>query len=543
MTRANRLLLVALTVATDVFAAGSARGQACTPMTFAVADSLAAVQVSRIDIVTTAPDKMPGPAGALESIHFRTSEETIRRQLAIHEGDSFDPVRAVESVHRLRRLPYLVDAQLELSECTDTLTNSRSVRLRFVTRDAWSTRPTISIRSSASAIVGLEERNLMGTGRSAKVYLRSDAGRTGVGLAYSDPWLFNSSLAGTASRNVFRDGSDWRARLTTRQRSIFDRWNADLSFARSAQIGLDSPDTLRRFAGRLTVSHLWHASATAATSLITGVETERSMLDVMSGAEIAGPRMVNRNFVGLDLGVSQHSALYQVVNWYLPGGSATDFPVGFETEAILGVGRDLASSLATAHVNLWGGRIWVPRPDLFATTDVWLSGYVDRVEWRAGTRRAAVSIFKEAPRGLWTARVAGEQLIDPDPDVRALATLDPTMPALPKGSRLAETAVSASLERAAHLFRFTRGYVIDGAMFGAVSSRWDPAASVPDRVSLGVLGVGLRLTPTHLGRAALRFDVGYPVSAPPEVRRRVFVGLSLVPWIEAGRSRQSPFAQ
>lgn len=541
MTRANRLILVGLTIVAAVFAAVPARGQACTPIPLAAMDSLALVRVSGIDVVTTAPDKMRGPAGALESIHFRTAEETIRRQLAIHVGDSFDPVRAVESIHRLRRLPYLVDAQLELSDCTDTLTSSRTVRLRFVTRDAWSTTPTINIRSSASALVGLEERNLFGTGRSAKVYLRSDAGRTGVGVAYSDPWLFNSSLAGTASRNVFRDGSDWRARLGTRQRSVFDPWNADLSFARSAQIGLASPDTLRRFAGSFTVSHLWHASATAATSLITGAETERSMLAVMSAAELAGPRTVNRKFVGVDVGVSHRSALYQVVNWYLPGDSPTDFPVGFEGEGIVGVGRDLASSLATAHVNLWGGRIWVPRPDLFATTDVWLSGYVDRVEWRGGSRRTAFSIFKEAPGGLWTARVAGEQLIDPDPDVRALATLDPTVPALPKGSRLAESAVSVSLERADHLFRLTRGYMIDGAIFGAASSRWDPAASDPGRVSLGVLGAGLRLTPTHLGRASLRFDVGYPVFAPPEVRRRVFLGLSLVPWIEAGRSRQSPF--
>jgi hypothetical protein len=213
-------------------------------------------------------------------------------------------------------------------------------------------------------------------------------------------------------------------------------------------------------------------------------------------------------------------------------------PVGFEGEAVAGFGKDFVTNTPAMHVDLWGGRIWMPRRDYFATADVWASGYVNRGAWNGGTTRAALSLFKEAPHGMWTARLAGEQLTDPDPDVRALATIDPTVRALPSGSRFAESAVAISLERSMHLFGAKRGYVVDGAFFVAGSSRWDPTSTTAARVSLGVLGTGLRLRPTRLGSASIRFDVGYPVLAPSSVQRRLFFGVTLSPWIEAGRARQ-----
>ena len=515
----------------------SAEAQSCDAVPLSGIGSLAGERIASVEVSTLAPDRMPGAAGALSVLHVRSGKEMIARQLLFRAGEPFDTLRALESIRRLRRQPYLADASVDLNECVDSANVSRTLHIKVVTRDSWSTQPTIKVRSSSTATVGLEERNILGTGRSMKAYVGSDAGRIGLGVAYTDPWLFDSPLSATLSRNVFRDGRDWRATLATRPHSVFDRWNAELSLARSRRISLVAPDSLQRSAASLIVNRLWRSSTTSATSVIAGVEGEKTQMSVSNDMPLVGPPSVNRSFVGFDLGLTRHSALYQVVDWYLPGSAATDLPLGFEGEGVIGLGRDFAAHTPAVHVDTWGGRIWMPRHNLFATTDLWVNGFVHNRNWSAGSTRAAFSLFKQAPRGMWMLRLAGEQLTDPDPDVRALATIDPTLRALPQRSRLAESALAASLERSAHLVPLTRGYVIDGALFGALSSRWDPAASKSDRVSLGVVGAGFRLTPTRLGRASVRFDVGYPVIASPGVARRLFFGVTLSPWIEAGRSR------
>lgn len=524
-------------LAVSVLLARPARAQTCNPIPLTNMGAHSGERISSIAIVASPPDRMPGPAGALGALHVRTGKETIRRQLLLRVGEPLDTLRALESVHRLRRQPYLAEASLELEECSDTSGASGTLTVRVKTRDSWSTRPTVKIRSSSIATVGLEERNVLGTGRSIKTYLRSDAGRTGVGVAYTDPWVFNSAYSATLSRNFYRDGQDWRIALGTRQRSIFDEWNSELSVSRSQRMSLSAPDSLRRSAASVMFSRLWRASPTSATSVLAGVEAERTQLSVSSNAAIVGPPSVNRRFVGVDLGIARRSALYQVVDWYLPGRALTDLPLGFEGEGVVGIGRDLVARSRALHLDLWGGRIWMPRRDLFAVGDIWVSGFVNRGAWSAGSRRGTLSLFKEAARGMWTARLAGEQLTDPDPDVRALANIDPTVRALSPRSRLAESALSASLERSVHLFGLTRGYMVDGALFGALSSRRDPAAMTNGRVSLAVIGAGFRLAPTRLGRASVRLDVGVPVAASSGISRRLFIGFTLSPWIEAGRSR------
>jgi hypothetical protein len=538
MTTSHTSILAALGFASLL--AHPAYGQECTAIPFSQLGSLHGHAISALTVTTSSPDKLPGATGALGALHVRTSEGTIRRQFLLREGEAFDTLRAIESIHRLKRQSYLADASLELDECVAAPGETPTVALHLTTRDSWSTRPSIKVRSSSAATIGLEERNVLGTGRSIKTYVGSDAGRTGVGIAYSDPWIFNSPLSATLSRNVFRDGHDWRASLGTRERSVFDRWNADISLLRSERVSPATLDSLRRVSGSFVVARRLFASRTGATSLLAGFEGEKTELSVSRAASTVGPSAVRRTFAGLDLGLAHHSALYQTVDWYLPNESPADLPLGFEAEGVVGFGRDFAANRRAVHVDFWGGRMWMPTPALLVISDVWVSGYARKGGWDAGSNRGALSLFKRAPRGMWTMRIAGEQLTDPDPDVRALATVDLTSRALPKRSRLAESAVAASLERSAHLFGLTRGYVLDGALFGAVSSRWDPAAMNAGRISIAALGVGLRLAPTRLGSASIRFDVGYPIASSGGVApRRPFFGITLSPWIEAGRSRGS----
>lgn len=378
----------------------------------------------------------------------------------------------------------------------------------------------------------------MGTGRTVRAYVRSDAGRTGIGLSYVDPWLFGSPLAGALSRNVFRDGRDWRLGIGLRQRSVFDNWRGDLTLFDSRRSSLTGSDTVHRSAQVLTLTHLVSSSPAGALSLLSGFERERTHLSVSSDVPVIGPRRVNRDFAGVDLGVARYSARYETIDWYLPGARAADLPVGLEGEALVGFGRDFVSQTPMMHADLWAGRFWFPRRDMLATSDVWMSGYRNHDGWSGASERAAVSIYKQAADGMWIARVGAEQLTDPDPDVRTLASIDPTVPAIPFTRRLAESAVAISLERSAHLFGVTKGYVLDGALFTAASSRWDPASASDMTMSVGVVGAGLALNPRRLNGAGIRFDVGYPVVRSSPVRQRLFLRMSLSPWIEVGRARQ-----
>ena len=489
--------------------------------------------IASLRIVTAAPASIPGALDGLDNLHVRTREPTIRRQLLFAAGDTIDTLRVAESLRRLRRLHYLTDVGIIATTCPGVV----PVDLAVVTRDAWSTAPSVKVHGSSSAVVGLEERNVLGTGRAAKVYIRSDGSRLGFGMAYTDPWVAGTNVAASLSRNAYRDGDDWTGTVGLRERSVFDGWRGDVTIARSAR---ESPavsaDTVRRESAELLVGRRVSHSRSNATSLLAGAEYGEARVVAGVGAAIVGPSTVRREFIGLDLGVARRGASYGTVDWYLPGGEPLDLPVALEGEAVIGAGRDVALTRRALHADAWLGRFWMPGGRLLLSADAWGSGYRLGRQWSGGSLRLALGADGPASRGRWSGRLAAEQLADPDPDVRALASVDPTVVALPERARLAETALATSVERDLHVHRVTRGYMFDLAGFGAASMRWDPAAG-GERPALAALGVGLRLSPTRAGMARINLDFGFPVLHSPGVPNRPFIAFSVSPWLEASRMR------
>lgn len=490
-------------------------------------------RISSVRIVTAAPAPIPGAPDAIDNLHVRTRESTVRRHLLFAAGDSVDTLRVAESLRRLRRLRYLSDVGIVTTSCAP----DAPVELAVVTRDAWSTAPSVKVRGSGSAVVGLEERNVLGTGRDARVYVRSDGAQLAFGAAYSDPWVAGTNVGASVAHNVYRDGGDWLATVGLRQRSVFDRWRAGLDLARSAR---EAPalvgDTVRRENASLLVGRRVSRGGAGVTSLLLGAEYGEARVAAGAGAAIVGPSTVRREFLGLDAGVARQAASYGLVSWYLPGGEPVELPVALEGEAVVGVGRDLAFGRPALHADAWFGRFWMPGERLLLSADAWGSGYRIGQQWSAGSLRLALGADAPAARGRWTARVAAEQLLDPDPDVRALASADPTVAALPFRARIAETAVALSVERDLHLRRVTRGYMLDLAAVGAGSMRWDPAAG-GERPAVGSVGLGLRLLPTRAGMARVGLDVGFPLLRSGGVAGRPFFAISIAPWLESNRTR------
>jgi hypothetical protein len=285
-----------------------------------------------------------------------------------------------------------------------------------------------------------------------------------------------------------------------------------------------------------------------------GAEYRRAELTAAFDAPLVGPGMVRRDLVAFDVGLRRRSVAFDTVTWLLPGSGLVDVPLSFEADALIGTGYDRASGVPVTHVDLWLGKMFVPAPRSLFTADLWTSGYRSPSQWSGGSLRGSVAYFRQAPRGLWSARLAAERLFDPDPDVRALATADPATPAFSQRGRFAEGAASLSIERSVRLVGLSRSWALDGASFGAWSTRWDAATrrivtadgralvapeveGPSEYLSTGVLGFGLRLSPKKAGRATARLDVGYPVLRFGDIPRRPFIAIGISPWLDQGRRR------
>jgi acyl-coenzyme A thioesterase PaaI-like protein len=544
---------------------------------------LAGRRIAEVRIVTQGPVALPGGVGAL--LHVTTREETIRSRLLFSAGDTLDTLRVAESVRRLRRLRYLHGAAV-MASCD----SAGGVVLAVVTRDAWSMQPRLSAAGSGTAVAGVEETNLLGTGRAGRIYARSDHGQLGVGAAYTDPSLLGARLVATISHDSYGDGGAWSASAQTREAGVFDAWGFSASARKSARRtvtpapGAALGDSVYRTSAAVLARRRLSLASGTATYLLVGAELERTL--VVSGPDLplAGPSTVRRTFAGMDIGVGRRAGQFTTIPWLVPVTdeesarlAPPEVPVGLEGEGVVAVGRDVTAARPAARVDLWLGRVWsagtqrVAQPAALATqepraviaADLWASGFrplTSAGEWSAGAIRSSITAVSPAPRGLWLARLSGEHLMDPDPDVRRLLMGDDAQHALPPGSRLAEFAVSGSLERTIPLLGARRGFVLDGAMFVAASARWDvavplsaaarsaglleaasdlPVVSGMEHVHLGSVGLGLRLSPTRFGQSTFGLDVGVPLLRSPAVRGRPYFALSIRPAFGRNRGRGS----
>jgi len=470
--------------------------------------------------------------GALDRLHVRTRERTVRRQLLFAAGDTVDTLAVAESVRRLRGDRYLRDVELRAVRCRGV------VDLVLVTRDDWSAKPKLQVRSGGNSELGLTERNLLGSGRELSMHMRTQQGRLGVGFSMNDPWFFGSRVGASVGQDTYRDGRDWTATLRLREETVLAPWGAELSGIRSEYepAGV-ARDQFQRSAAHLLVRRRLFDDRTAVLSMLTGVEREESRLAAAPGAPIVGPSRAARNFVGLSVGASRTSVAYDTLTWMLPNDAIVDVPLALETEAVVGFGRDAVRDVPMMHVDLWAGKAWLPSRRGLALADVWVSGYLSDNRWDNATFRASLAYHQAAARGFWSMRVTAERLLNPDPDVRSFVTVDPTSHLLPNGQRLAEATLGVNVERDVRLVALTRSWALSGALFGAASSRWESVDPSPEHVDVAMLGLGLRLTPARLGRATARLDVGFPVAASALAKRGVYVGLGVSPWWGDDRHR------
>jgi hypothetical protein len=514
--------------------------------------TLGPVSGHRIDsvFVETAKPQLGRLASLVEKIHVRTRPDVVRRELLFAPGDTVDTLAVAESLRRLRRLSFLEYARVEARQCP--MQSGESLALTVVTRDSWTTRPDIKANSTSPRI-GLSERNLLGTGRTLGIDLASRNGSLGAGIRASDAFGFGTGMTTAGQYHQYSDGSARSVSLARRQATLTDKWRAELDLydQRYQPKGALSDDFERAGAELLGGVRLTPRRAAHALYLLTGAESENTSLVAAQNADVVGPIRINRHFTAPQLGVAVVSALYDTLTWLLPGNAVVDVPRTVEGEILVGIGRgsvitrDIAGATEISHASFmthydgWLGREWLPTRRSRIVADLWASGYTRAADWQSSRTRAAISAEHAASNGVWRLSIAGEELKDPDPDVRALGIYDRALAFVPKRVRLAESAVSLSVERTRHLKSFG-SQELDASIFGAASRRWDPAstANAAEGFMVGVAGLGLALVPKRPGSATIRLDYGYPVTATPGLKRTPRFSIAILPWLETSRHRE-----
>lgn len=490
--------------------------------------AMSGLRIRSVRVETHAPDPLPSIAGILDHLHVRTRESTVQRILLVEPGDSVDTLRMAESLRRLRQLRYLGDAALLAIRC-----NGGPVDLTVVTRDLWSAKPSVQLRSTSQAFA-FTDRNVLGTGREVTLGFRSDLTGVGVTTGLTDPWFLGHDMSLGLATSGDGERGQWSVQAQKHEHSMLDPWNLE-AFAAGAALSPSAVgatavdgatiDAFRRTRAAVLGTRRVGVSSAGVVDLVGGAEYDRTAWETPRD----GPAIVRRDFVGGDAGFLRRSVGYDTVTWLLSDHAIVDIPLSTEGDVLVGVGRDRVPRALATHVDAWAGRMWMLGRRALLVADVWGSGYRGGDAWSAATARAALTVYGAARGGVWSARVDAERWFAPDPDVLSLTTQDPVSPAYLHRTPLPVRLLAGSVERDVHLWRLTRSWTLDAGAFAAGSSRGRDGAAV--------VGGGFRLAPARLGRVTARLDVGVPVLRSGEVRSRPFVAIGITPWLDQDRAR------
>ncbi|HYV40925.1 MAG TPA: hypothetical protein VEO02_03945, partial [Thermoanaerobaculia bacterium] len=163
---------------------------------------------------------------AANAIHFETRESVIRKFLLFREGDPYDSTRLEETERNLRALPFLKAASVLPGSKHDGL-----VDVEVTTQDAWTTQPGISYGKKGGVTTysfSFEEKDLLGTGRSAQVLYGKDVDRINRFVAYKDPYFFGPYWNADFLYSANSDGTEEAVRIGRPFFSFVSPWAADL---------------------------------------------------------------------------------------------------------------------------------------------------------------------------------------------------------------------------------------------------------------------------------------------------------------------------
>jgi hypothetical protein len=489
-----------------------------------------------VDIVAESA-RLPGPASRLDGLHAVSRDATIRRQLLFAPGDTVDTLRVSETLRRLRRQRLFEDVVVVARRCGE----AGGVTLVVRSRDAWTMRPTVRLKTPSLLSVGIEDKNVFGSGRSVAVLHEMSMRGRGAAFSIVDPWVFGTDVAGNLRVASLGGAHSFRAGLRNHEYSVFDRWRAEANVARlSFGDTIVEERALHTVNAMILVGRRVGGGVRSATTLVVGAELDSATFVPSPTRALVPGRERARSFLGADVGINHRTAQFDTATWIAPGRGFLDVPLGVETDVVVGIGRERAAHANALKLDSWIGRVWIPKRGSIFMADGWLSGYLGRGVTANHIARASFAWYAEAPRGMWGLRLTGEQMLEVDPDRRSLSLMtlaDYASPALPRNVARGGRSIAASAERNVHLRRVGAASVLDAGGFLAGSYRWRVEDVPGEQLRAGVVGLRARVLSTNGTVNCIRLDVGYPVVRSEVMPRRAFAIMTIGTLFDVSRQR------
>lgn len=165
----------------------------------------------------------------LNSVHARSRESTIRRNIYLKEGTSFNPYLAADNERYLRTIGFIQDSRIIVDRRTST---ADSIDLIIVTKDLFAYVPSTGGLSPLRQRIGLSNINLLGTGQKVSYGILHDTRRNpswGMEAGYSynniaGTFLNASFNASTIARNIYDRKEDEENFLLQLERPLVSQY-------------------------------------------------------------------------------------------------------------------------------------------------------------------------------------------------------------------------------------------------------------------------------------------------------------------------------
>jgi outer membrane protein assembly factor BamA len=131
------------------------------------------IRVDRQDVFDPAnPDENNTLGHWGNRLHWTTREKVVRNALLFHVGEKVNQRRIHETERYLRTMVFLKDARIDPEPLPDG-----TVRARVWVRDSWTLLGSINYKllgGQQTRGVGIQEQNLLGTGRTLNLNWKQD---------------------------------------------------------------------------------------------------------------------------------------------------------------------------------------------------------------------------------------------------------------------------------------------------------------------------------------------------------------------------------
>ncbi len=542
MMRSRLLAALSFAGACAIVPAGArAQAAACRTdtLTAGFPASWFGARVGQLEVDATTVEAPGGLAGnVVRSLHSRTRFSIPMYEMSVQPGAVVDSLEVLESVRRLRRTGLYSEVTLTGSRC-----EQEQLDLVVHTRDAWSMRTDVRYGRTSSR-VSLSEVNLFWRAVRASVTAENVDSRSSVSVGLSDPYLMGSHVRGSVVMRAYDDGRAWSWFVRSADFSPRDLWRFSVLSTQLRQFrnetATQSLEDISRRTDAASAALRTSADDDRVYAFVFGVEHEQAELHVEHPGSSLGKTNVNREFSAPFIGLVRRSLRVGAVDWLVPGQPRAELPIGVEGEIVAGAGYEDHSRSTIVHIDGWLGLTAKPTSGTVVTGDVWASGYYLLDSLANGAVRASMAVYERGFRGIWALRLATERLVNPDPDVYALSTSDPVLRSLAPSTRLAESAITASLERSVTLYSTEGRWAVDAVPFVQYSERHrsvDITLPEPTNPQAVLLGIGWRRVRNQPTQAPLRLDIAKTVWLRGGLPNRWVFVLSTQPWLAQGRNR------